>query len=259
MSIDRTAFRAALLALTLAVLPRVEAGEVLSGVTARGVLRCGVADIQAFPARCRRTLARVRRGFLSCCGGGGLERPERSRSYPGLCTFSHCRHAGSTCCWATPLDTHPRSVLGVQFPGSVLRRQDSWFRPPPTSTLADLDGATVCVEKGTLPHPGGVFKAKAGPSSRWSSTRRPAAEASSPAAVVPLPRMRPNWRPCGCVRRGPQHSRSSRTISGTPQPRRLGRRSGTTVVRWVLNVLILAERRVTRDNLDAVIADKTTP
>ncbi len=52
MSIDRTAFSAALLALTLPVLPPVEAGEVLNGVKAREQPRCGVSeDTPGFSAR----------------------------------------------------------------------------------------------------------------------------------------------------------------------------------------------------------------
>ncbi len=52
MRIDWTAFCAAMPVPTVAVLPRVEAGEVLSGVKARGMLRCGVSeDIPGFSER----------------------------------------------------------------------------------------------------------------------------------------------------------------------------------------------------------------
>jgi hypothetical protein len=44
MKIDRTVWYVTLLVLTLAVLPRVEAAEVLNGVKARGQLRCGVSE-----------------------------------------------------------------------------------------------------------------------------------------------------------------------------------------------------------------------
>ncbi|HRZ39312.1 MAG TPA: transporter substrate-binding domain-containing protein, partial [Candidatus Paceibacterota bacterium] len=44
MKINWTVCGAALLVLTLAVLPRVEAGEVLNSVKARGQLRCGVSE-----------------------------------------------------------------------------------------------------------------------------------------------------------------------------------------------------------------------
>ena len=44
MKIDRSVCCAALLVLAFAVLPRVEAGEVLNGVKARGQLRCGVSE-----------------------------------------------------------------------------------------------------------------------------------------------------------------------------------------------------------------------
>ncbi len=274
MSIDRTVLCAAMLVLTLAVLPRVEAGEVLSGVKARGVLRCGVSeDIPGFSERDADGRWRgLDADFCRAVAAAVLSDPEKvdfvplraSARFPALQTRRIDLLLGNTS-WTLTRE----AVLKVQFPGILFYDGQGFMVPTAANitTLADLDGATVCVEKGTTHQRtlAAFFKAKG-----WSveplviDSAPKAAEAffagrcrayTSDAAQLAAMRLRAPGGPQAFAILPELISReplSPVVWGGDPE--------WTTVVRWVLNVLILAERHgVTRDNLDAVIADQTNP
>jgi general L-amino acid transport system substrate-binding protein len=159
------------------------------------------------------------------------------------------------------------AVLKVQFPGILFYDGQGFMVPTAANmtTLAELDGATVCVEKGTTHQRTltAYFKAKG-----WSveplviDSVPEAAKAffagrcralTADAAQLAAMRLRAPGGPQAFAILPELISReplSPAVWGGDPE--------WTTVVRWVLNVLILAERHgVTRDNLDAVIADQT--
>ncbi len=184
MRVDRTAVYCTLLVLTLAILPRVEAGEVLSSVKAREMLRCGVSEnIPGFSERDPDGRWRgLEADFCRAVAAAVLSDPEKvefiplraSARFPALRSRRIDLLLGSTS-WTLTRE----AVLKVQFPGILLQ--------------------------------------KAGPSIHGSSTRllRPR-RPSSPVVVVPLPPMRPNWRPCGYMRPG-VHKRSRSCPNSSPE------------------------------------------
>ncbi|HOW74593.1 MAG TPA: amino acid ABC transporter substrate-binding protein [Candidatus Competibacteraceae bacterium] len=274
MKIDRMVGCTALLILALTILPGVEAGEVLDSVKARGQLRCGVSE--GIPGFSERDADGRWRGFeVDFCravAAAVLSDPEKvefvplraSARFPALQTRRiDLLLSGTT--WTLTRE----AVLKVQFPGILFYDGQGFMVPTAAhiTTLADLDGATVCVEKGTTHQRTltAYFKVKG-----WSfeplviDSAPKAAEAffagrcrayTSDAAQLAAMRLRAPEDPRAFVILPEQISReplSPAVWGGDPE--------WTTVVRWVLNTLILAERHnVTRDNLDAVIAGQTNP
>ncbi|MCK7473289.1 MAG: hypothetical protein MZV49_06660 [Rhodopseudomonas palustris] len=94
----------------LLFLPRLEAGEVLEGVKARRLLRCGVSEgIPGFSERdAEGRWQRVRRGLLSRargCGPGGSGQGRVPCRCAPRHDFPRCRRTRSICSCATPPGT----------------------------------------------------------------------------------------------------------------------------------------------------------
>jgi len=274
MRIERSAFCAAMLVLTLAALPGAEAGEVLKGVKARDQLRCGVSE--GIPGFSEQDAEGRWRGldvdFCRAVAAAVLGDPDKveliplrtSARFPALQTRRVDLLLGSTT-WTLTRE----AVLKVQFPG-ILFYDGQGFMVPTAAhidTLAALDGAKVCVEKGTTNERtlDAYFQAQG-----WSV--EPVVADSAPKAAEALFAGRCTAYTADAAQLAAMRLRAP----GGPQafailPERISREpispavwggdpEWTTTVRWVLNVLILAEYYgVTRDNLDAVIAGRVSP
>ena len=273
MKIVCTVCCAILLVLALAVLPRVEAGEVLDGVKARGQLRCGVSE--GIPGFSERDADGRWRGFdVDFCravAAAVLGNPDKAEFVPLLASTRfpalQARRVDlllNNTTWTLTRE----AVLKVQFPG-ILFYDGQGFMVPAAANIAkvaDLDGATICVEKGTT-HQRNLevyFKAHGGSVKPLVIDSAPeAADAffagrcrayTSDASLLAALRLRAE-DPQAFVILPERISRepfSPAVWGGDPE--------WATVIRWVLNVLILGEEYdVTRDNLDAVIAENRNP
>jgi general L-amino acid transport system substrate-binding protein len=266
----------ALLTLSLAALPGVEAGEVLNGVKARDQLRCGVSeDIPGFSEQDAEGLWRgLDVDFCRAVAAAVLGDPDKvefialrtSARFPSLQTRRVDLLLGSTT-WTLTRE----AVLKVQFPGILFYDGQGFMVPAGAKidTLAALNGAKVCVERGTTNEQtlDAYFKAQG-----WSvepvvaDSAPKAAEAlfagrcaayTSDAAQLAAMRQRAPGGPDAFAILPERISReplSPAVWGGDPE--------WTTVVRWVLNVLILAEYYgATRANpdADAVAAERVNP
>lgn len=264
----------AILVLLTSVLPPLQAGEILEAVKSRGTLRCGVSEgVAGFSEK---DAAGRWRGldadFCRAVAAAVLGDPERvefvplkaSTRFPALQARRIDLLARNTT-W-----TFTREVaLGLQFP-AVLFYDGQAFMVPAGSGLTkptDLNGATVCVEKGTTHERnlGFYFTSRglsvtpvvvdssrevvqaffAGRCRAYTSERSRLAAArlaapGGPASVEIL----------------------AEPISEEPlAPVVLDTdREWVTLVRWVLFGLIMAEEHgATRDNIEAVVAGARTP
>jgi general L-amino acid transport system substrate-binding protein len=270
MKIYRTVRCAALLVLTLAVSPLVEAGEVLAAVQARGQLRCGVSEgIAGFSERdadghwrgldvdfCRAVAATVL-GDMAKVEFVPLSSTAR---FPALRSRKIDLLLRNTT-WTLTRE----AVLKVRFPGILFYDGQGFLVPVAAkiAMLADLDGATICMVKGTTHRRNleAYLEAKG-----WSmkplvvDSVPEAAQAffagrcrayTSDAAQLAGIRLRAPAGPQAFAilpERISKEPLSPAVWGGDPE--------WATVIRWVLNVLILAEEYgVTRDNLDSVIAE----
>jgi len=270
MKIDWTVCRAALVVLMLAMLPGVEASEVLQGVKARGQLRCGVSA--GIPGFSEHDADGRWRGFdVDFCRAvaaavlGDADRVEfvplgTSTRFPALQTRRVDLLLSNTT-WTLTRE----AVLKAQFAGILFYDGQGFLVPAAAGvkTVADLAGSTICVQRATT-HRGNLerfFEV-----SGWSmkplvlDSGREAAEAlfagrcrayTADAAQLAGVRLQAPKGPQAFVILPERISReplSPAVWGGDPE--------WTTVIRWVLNILILAEEYgVTRDNLDAVIAE----
>jgi general L-amino acid transport system substrate-binding protein len=271
---ERIAFCAAMLVLTLAALPAAEAGEVLNGVKARGQLRCGVSE--DIPGFSEQDAGGAWRGldvdFCRAVAAAVLGAPDKvefiplrtSARFPALRTRRVDLLLGSAT-WTLTRE----AVLKVQFPGILFYDGQGFMVPAAANvgSIADLDGARVCVEEGTTNERTltAYFQAQG-----WSV--QPVVADSAPkaadtlfaggcaaytadAAQLSAMRLRAPGGPQAFAILSERISReplSPAVWGGDPE--------WTTVVRWVLNVLILAEYYgVTRDDPDAVIAERVNP
>ncbi|MFO1420558.1 MAG: amino acid ABC transporter substrate-binding protein [Candidatus Competibacteraceae bacterium] len=274
MKIDWTVCGAALLVLALAVLPQVEAGEVLKGVKAHGQLRCGIS--KGIPGFSEQDADGRWRGFdVDFCRAAAaavLGDPDKtelvpllaSTRFPALQTRRIDLLLNNTT-WTLTRE----AVLKVQFPGILFYDGQGFMVPAAAqiATLADLDGATICIEKGTTHQHNleAYFEAKG-----WSvkplviDSAREAAQAffagrcraytSDAAQLAAMRLLAPEHSPAFVIlpERISREPFSPAVWGGDPE--------WATVIRWVLNVLILAEEYgVTRDNLDAVVAKNSNP
>jgi general L-amino acid transport system substrate-binding protein len=274
MKIDRTVCCAALLFLTLAVLPRVEAGEVLNSVKTRGQLRCGMSE--GIPGFSERDADGRWRGFdMDFCravAAAVLGDPDKvelvpllaSTRFPALQTRRIDLLLNNTT-WTLTRE----AVLKVQFPGILFHDGQGFMVPAAAkiATLADLDGATICIEKGTTHQRNleAYLKVHGG-------SVKPLLIDSAPDAAAALLAGR-----CHAYTSDASHLAAMRLRAPSDAgafvilPERISREplsaavwggdpEWATVIRWVLNVLILAEEYgVTRDNLDAVVAENRNP
>lgn len=269
MKIDWTVCCTALLALTLALPPQVEAAEVLNGVKARGQLRCGISE--GVPGFSEHDADGRWRGFdVDFCravAAAVLGDPDKvelvpllaSARFPALQTRRIDLLLNNTT-WTLTRE----AVLRVQFPGILFYDGQGFLVPAGIATLADLDGATICVERGTT-HQRNLktyFAAKG-----WSA--KPLIIDSAPEAAAALFAGRCRAYTSDASLLAAMRLRASDRDAFLILPERISREpfspavwggdpAWSTVIRWVLNVLILAEEHgVTRDNLDAVVAENT--
>jgi len=264
----------AIFALALAVPSPAHAGQILDAVKSRGLLRCGVSEgIAGFSekdaaGRWRGLDADFCRAVAAAVLGDG-DRVEfvslkSSTRFPALQARKIDLLVRNTT-WTLTRE----AVLKVQFP-AVLFYDGQGFLVPAGSGItapAQLHGATVCVEKGTTHERNlqdyfgtrglsvtplvidgvrevaeaffaGRCRAYTSDASQLAATRLRAP--GGPQAFTILPE-RISREPLAPVVWG-----------GDPE--------WTTVVRWVLYALILAEENgATRDNVDTVVAGGRTP
>ncbi|MCM8627492.1 amino acid ABC transporter substrate-binding protein [Accumulibacter sp.] len=265
---------AAVLVLLLAALPPVEAAEVLNGVKSRGQLRCGVSeDVPGFSERDANGYWRgLQVDFCRAVAAAVLNDPERvdfvplqaSARFPALQTRRIDLLLANTT-WTLTRE----AVLRVRFPGILFYDGQGFMvtAAAKIATLADLDGATICVEKGTTHQRTleAYFKAK-GRSVKpllMASAQKTAAAFfagqcqayTADAGELAAMRLRAPGDSGSFVILPERISReplSPVVWSGDPE--------WATVIRWVLNILILGEEYgVTRDRLDEEIKENRNP
>ncbi len=263
-----------LLTLALVIWHQAEAGEVLKGIQSRGELRCGVSE--GIPGFSERDAHGRWRGldvdFCRAAAAAVLGHPDKvefvplraSTRFPALQSRRIDLLLNNTT-WTLTRE----AVLKVQFPG-ILFYDGQGFMVAANAgidTVADLDGATVCIEKGTTHRRnlstyfevnGGSVKPLVIDSASGAAAALFAGRCraySSDAGQLAAMRLRVPKDSPGFVILSERISReplSAAVWGGDPE--------WATVIRWVLNVLILAEEYgVTRDNLDALIADNRNP
>jgi general L-amino acid transport system substrate-binding protein len=275
MQIDRVIRRIAVLVLILALSPRIVAGgTVLEGVKARGQLRCGVSE--GIPGFSERDVDGRWRGFeVDFCravAAAVLGDPEKvqfvplraSTRFPALQSRKIDMLLRNTT-WTLTRE----AILKVQFPGILFYDGQGFMVSAAANiaTPADLDGATICIEKGTthLRNLEEYFHAN-----DWSveplviDSVNDAAQAffagrclaytSDAAKLAAMRQQAPNGARDFVIlpERISKEPLGPVVWGGDPE--------WATLVRWVLNILILAEEQgVTSDNLDAVIAENRNP
>lgn len=273
----RTVNRACLTALLVASIglaSAVRAGELLEAVKSRGALRCGVSE--GIPGFSEKDASGRWRGldadFCRAVAAAVLGSPEQvefvplkaSTRFPALQARRIDLLARNTT-W-----TFSREVaLGLQFP-AVLFYDGQSFMVPAGSGIAkpaDLNGATVCVEKGTTHELNlsfyftsrdlsvtpvvidsardvakaffaGRCRAYTSDGSTLAAARLAAPEGPGSVEILAEPISKEPLAP---------------VVLNTD-------REWVTVVRWVLYALIMAEEHgATRDNVEAVVAGARTP
>ncbi len=274
MKIDWTVCCAALLILTFLILRAAEAGEILDGVKSREQLRCGVSE--GIPGFSEQDADGRWRGFeVDFCRAvaaavlGDANKVEfvplrASARFPALQSRKIDLLLNNTT-WTLTRE----AVLKVQFPGILFYDGQGFMVPGDANitTIADLDGATICVEKGTTHRRNlaAYFNAHGGsvkPLVIDSATEaaqaffagRCRAYTSDAAQLAGMRLHAPKDRQDFVIlpERISKEPLSPVVWRGDPE--------WTTVVRWVLNILILAEEYgVTRHNLDAVIVENKNP
>lgn len=274
MTMNPTVCKAALLILALAVSLSSKAGEVLDNVKSRGQLRCGVSE--GIPGFSARDAGESWRGldidFCRAVAAAVLGDPDKaqfvplaaSARFPALQARKIDLLLNNTT-WTLTRE----AVLKVQFPGILFYDGQGFMVPAAAgiSQITDLNDATICVEKGTTNQRNLIayFKAHGG-------SVKPLVIDSAPEAAAAFfeGRCRAYTSDAGQLAamrlRAPENPQDfvilPERISKEPLSAVVwaGDSEWNTVVRWVLNILILAEEYgVTRDNLDAVIAENQNP
>ncbi|MFZ4537277.1 amino acid ABC transporter substrate-binding protein [Propionivibrio sp.] len=264
----------AVLLLMLAALPQVEAAEVLNGVKARGQLRCGVSeDIPGFSERDANGRWRgLEVDFCRAVAAAVLNDPEKVEFVPLQTTtrFPALQTRRIDLLLANATWTLTReAVLKVRFPGILFYDGQGFMVAAAAriATLADLDGATICVERGTT-HQRNLedyFKANGRSvkpllmaSVQQAATALFAGQCqayTSDSGALAAMRLRAPGDPGSFVILPERISREplSPVVWGNDP-------EWATVIRWVLNILILGEEYgVTRDRLDAEIEENRNP
>ena len=243
----------------LALIPSAHAGDVIAGIKARGTLRCGVSEgIAGFSEQDKAgRWSGLDADFCRAVAAARVRRlPRRSSSCRSRRprVSLRCRPAASTCWCATPAGHLSReAAFNVQFP-AVLFYDGQGFMVPRRRSIAgaaDLQGATVCVEKGTTHVANLAEYAEASGLSFTPLVIDSRERGGRGVFCRPLQGLH-----LGCLptrRRAPARSRRS----GGPEPLRYcpsasprnrwrrwcwaGIQQWATLVRWVLFTLILAE------------------
>lgn len=250
------------------------AGDVLEAVKSRGVLHCGVSE--GIPGFSERDAGGRWRGldadFCRAVAAAVIGDPERVQFVPlkASARFPALRGRRIDLLARNTSWTFTREVaLGLQFP-AVLYYDGQAFMVPAGSGItkpADLDGATVCVEKGTTHERnlGSYFSAH-------GLSVTPLVIDSSREVVDAFLAGR-----CHAYTSDASQLAAARLrLPGGPQsveilPERISKeplapvvlntdREWATLVRWVLYGLILAEEHgAGRDDVEAVVASGRTP
>ena len=261
-------------ALVLGVAPFARAGEVLDAVKSRGVLRCGVSEgIPGFSAqdgagRWQGLDADFCRAVAAAVLGDG----ERVQFVPlkASARFPALRGRRVDLLARNTSWTFTREVaLGMQFP-AVLYYDGQAFMVPAGSgiaKLADLGGATICVEKGTTHERNLSFYFSA-----HGLSVTPLVIDSSREVLAAFLAGR-----CRAYTSDASRLAAARLrVPGGPDsveilPERISKeplapvvlntdREWTTLVRWLIYGLILAEEYgAGRDDVEAVVASGRTP
>jgi general L-amino acid transport system substrate-binding protein len=256
-----------LVVVTLSVLPSAQAGDVVAGIKARGELRCGVSEgIPGFSAQdASGRWSGLDADFCRAVAAALFGDPEKvefvplraSVRFPALQAGRIDLLARNTS-WTFVRET----AFNVQFP-AVLFYDGQGFMVPKAANVArvvELQGATVCVEKGTT-HVANL--AEYAEAQGLSITPLVIDSTSAVAAAFFVGR-------CDAYTSDASHLAAARLLApgaaGGPDaftilPERISKEplapvvaSGdpqwTTLVRWVLFTLILAEEHgITRDNV----------
>jgi general L-amino acid transport system substrate-binding protein len=249
------------------------AGELLEAIKARGTLRCGVSEgIPGFSVKdASGRWQGLDADFCRAVAAAVLGDPERvelvplkaSTRFPALQARRIDLLARNTT-W-----TFSREVaLGLQFPG-VLFYDGQGFMVPAGSGIAkptDLNGATVCVEKGTTHEPNLSFYF----TSRGLSVTPLVIDSAREVVKAFFAGRCRAYTADGSTLAGARLAAPGGPGSVEILPERISKeplapvvlstdREWVTVVRWVLFALILAEEEgATRDNVEAVVADART-
>ncbi|WP_217633657.1 amino acid ABC transporter substrate-binding protein [Thiocapsa roseopersicina] len=274
MRLDRRHWCATLMIFASVLVTQAEAGEVLDSVKSRGQLRCGVSE--GIPGFSERDAEGRWRGldvdFCRAVAAAVLDDPDKvewvplyaSARFPALQSRKVDLLIRNTS-WTLTRE----AVLKVQFPG-ILYYDGQGFLVPAAAgieTLADLAGATVCVEKGTThrrnletyfaAHGWSVeplVMDSAPETAQAFFDGRCRAYTSDAAQLAAMRLLAPAQREADLIlpERISKEPLSPVVWRGDPE--------WTTLVRWVLNALILAEEYgVNRANIDAVDAEGTNP
>lgn len=262
------------LVLGLGVLLPAQAGEVLAAVKSRGILRCGVSEgIAGFSERdAAGRWQGLDADFCRAVAAAVLGDPERvdfvplksSTRLPALQARRIDLLVRSTT-WTFTRE----AVLKLQFP-AVLFYDGQGFLVPAASGITkpgELDGATVCVEKGTT-HERNLKDYCAARGLAVTplviDSAREVADAfysgrcsayTSDASQLAAARLRAPGGPQGFTilpERISKEPLAPVVWGGDPE--------WTTLIRWVLYGLITAEEYgATRDNVEAIVAGGHTP
>ncbi len=245
------------------------AGEVLAGIKARGVLRCGVSE--GIPGFSHRDATGRWQGldadFCRAVAAAVLDDSERVRFVPlKSSTRFPALQAGRIDLLArnTTWNLVREAALKVQFPAVIYYDSQGFLVPTSAGidTPRQLNGATVCVEKGTTHERNlGRYAEQHGLSMKRVEIDSAAdvaaaffagrcAAYSSDVSQLTAARIGAPGGPDGYVilsERIAKDPLAPVVWEGDPE--------WTTVVRWVLFALILAEEDgITRANLDAKLA-----
>ncbi|MBK1719153.1 amino acid ABC transporter substrate-binding protein [Thiocystis violacea] len=260
--------------LSLPLGPPANAGDVLDALTSRGVLNCGVSE--GIPGFSERDAAGRWQGFdvdvcraVAAAALGDAEAvafvPLRaSTRFPALQARKIDLLLRNTS-WTLTRE----AILKLQFPAVLLYDGQGFMVPAdsPVRAPSELAGATVCIEKGTthernlrdyfglrdLPVTPLAIDSATGVADAFRTGRCQSysADVSQLAAARSrLPGGRQSWRIL------------DERISKEPLAPVVwgGDQEWTTLVRWVIHTLILAEEwGATQANLDQVLAEGRTP
>jgi general L-amino acid transport system substrate-binding protein len=261
---NRCLLAAVALACTFAWAPHSRAGEVLNAVKSRGVLRCGVSEgIAGFSAKdASGRWVGMDADFCRAVAAAALGNAEKVRFVPLTASerFPALQVGAIDLLVRQTTWTLAREIgLKVRFAGILFHDGQGFMVPSNNApkSIAALDGATVCVEKGTthadnLAEFFAANRMKVRPLVIESATElgtaffsgRCQAYSSDASQLSSIRATAPN---------GPQayvilNERISKEPLGPVV--RAGDEDWVTLVRWVLFVLIAAEEQgVTRDNV----------
>ncbi len=143
-------------AIALSLLPSAHAGDVIAGIKARGTLRCGVSEgIPGFSERdSKGRWSGMDVDFCRAVAAGVFGNAERAEFIPlkASARFPALQSGRIDLLTRNTTWTFVReTAFNVQFP-AVLYYDGQGFMVPKAANIAkvaDLQGATVCVEKGT--------------------------------------------------------------------------------------------------------------